>query len=174
MFNLDKNFSFLEVSDVLTTIDLIRSIITNPKQLYYARRLTEIALKTVPDYDFDKEMSAILKWVKNHFKYTRDIKGIETVKTIEKMYNEILVNKRFIGDCDDVSTLISGMLISIGYNVRLVIVSTLSNPRNNFNHIFVQGYNKKLNVWRNLDGTLLKKDFNAIIPYKKIKIFRIT
>jgi len=173
MFDINNPVSYLEFSNVLTTINTIKKIITNPKQLYYARKLAEIALRNVPDYVHDEELAGILDWVKKHFRYTRDIKGTELVKTVEKMYNEILTHKKFIGDCDDVSTLIAAMLISIGYPVRLVIISTSNNVKDTYNHIFVQGYNKTKKVWRNLDGTLFKKGFNAIVPYKKIKFFSV-
>lgn len=159
--------------NVYLTVKKIIDIINSPRELVYARELAEQVLINIPDRNSLRDISTITNYVRNTIRFTHDIKGIETVKTVERIYNEIRNTGKFIGDCDDATVLLGAMLKSIGYPIKIVIVSLRELKGDNFNHIYLRVLDKNKNVWYNVDGTMRGQPFNAIRPYKKIKFFEV-
>jgi hypothetical protein len=83
-------------------------------------------------YDFAGEVRAIFDWVLRNIRFTRDIRGKETVRTAR----ETLTVRA--GDCDCINAvLIPSLLQTIGHTVRLVTIS--AHPVSpNFSHIYAE------------------------------------
>jgi hypothetical protein len=87
----------------------------------------------IQQFDFAGEVKAIYEWVKRNIRFTKDIAGIETLRTAR----EILLVRA--GDCDDInSILLSSLLATIGHDVRLVTISSDPEAPRVFSHIYIE------------------------------------
>lgn len=77
--------------------------------------------------DYLAEAKRVHQWVRDSIRYTRDIAGVETLHTADRL----LIDRA--GDCDDKSVLIGALLHSIGHQTRLVAVGF--GPRG-FSHVY--------------------------------------
>lgn len=66
--------------------------------------------------DWPGEARKIQRFVRDHIRYVKDVRGVETVQTPD------ITLKIKAGDCDDKSTLVATMLESIGHPVRFVAI----------------------------------------------------
>lgn len=75
------------------------------------------------------------KFLRDHFIYVSE--EIETLLTPEYMMNGYEMTGRFIGDCDDISTLHAALLTTLDCKVRFVAIrSTYDDP--NFDHVYIE------------------------------------
>lgn len=97
-----------------------------------APRVRQKALDLVrylPQKDWTGQIHAVWDFVKNHIRYVRDIRGVETIHIAD----EIL--RQGQGDCDDKAILLASMLESIGHPTRFVAVGFQPGK---FKHVFVE------------------------------------
>lgn len=66
--------------------------------------------------DFIGEIKAVHQFVRDHIRYVKDIKGVETLQSPMKT---IEISQ---GDCDDKTMLVCALLESIGHQCRIVAV----------------------------------------------------
>lgn len=92
--------------------------------------------------DYAAEVQAIFNYVQNYIRYTRDIRGVETIQPAE------YVLSRGTGDCDDKAVLLASMLESIGHPTRFVALGFRGNK---FSHVLVES--KIGNKWVALETT---------------------
>lgn len=81
--------------------------------------------------DYLAEARSVHAWVRDAIRYTRDIAGVETLHTADR----ILTDRA--GDCDDKSILIGALLHSIGHPIRLVAVGF--GPRG-YSHVYPETF----------------------------------
>lgn len=79
--------------------------------------------------DYAAEAQALFNFVQNYIRYTRDIRGVETIQPAE------YVLSRATGDCDDKCVLLASMLESIGHPTRFV---ALGFKAGKFSHVLVE------------------------------------
>lgn len=99
------------------------------KDTYTVRRLAEQIVIGVKQKSYVEEARALQEYVRDHIRYTMDIRGTETLATPE------MTIQRGLGDCDDKALLISALLESVGHPTRFVAVGLSSN---NFCHVLVE------------------------------------
>lgn len=92
--------------------DLIRA---GKESLPVRLRAAEI-IKNLPPKKWAAEAAIIQRWVRDNIRYTKDINGVETLHTAEK------VLELGYGDCDDKTILAASMLESVGHPTRLKAV----------------------------------------------------
>lgn len=112
----------------------LRSIKVRSKALELTRGLLQ--------KDYKAEACACLEWVRDHVRYVRDIRGIETVHDPETLLHLMA------GDCDDKSILLASLLESIGHRTRFIAVSYTPGQ---FSHVWVQDYIR--GQWVDLEPT---------------------
>lgn len=141
------------------TVEIIKGIVQAYKKNLKIRMK---ALRIVKKYRMnDNKMKALFYWIKKNIKYVRDINGLETLHTPDKIL-EIGA-----GDCDDFVILAGSMLESIGYPVIFVVTSNRKDKK--FNHIFLYTTDGKKRY--TFDATL--KKFNMKRPdITREKIFK--
>ncbi len=76
------------------------------------------------------EVRALFEWVRNNIRYTRDIFGVETLHTAQRML------ELRAGDCDDMTILLGAMLKSTGYPVRLCLAGFERRFPHLYSHIY--------------------------------------
>lgn len=78
-----------------------------------ALKLTAGALQK----DYEEEARRLLKFTREDVRYVRDINGVETIHTAERIL------EMMAGDCDDKAVLLASMLESIGARCRFIAVA---------------------------------------------------
>lgn len=116
------------------------------KQYAKAPAIREQALsltRHLPEKSALSEIEALFVFVRDEVRYIKDVYGVETLSTPERLLKDMQ------GDCDDKSTLLGSLLLSIGYPVRFVAMS----PDNqNYTHVFPQV--KLGRKWLTLETTM--------------------
>lgn len=97
--------------------------------------------------DWVAEVDALFGFVQNHIRYTRDIRGVETVQPAEYVLD------RGTGDCDDKAILLASMLEAVGHPTRFVAVGFGGGK---FNHVYTE--------------TLLGRKWLALDPTEPVKM----
>jgi len=92
--------------------------------------------------DWMGEIRALTHFVRDRIRYVRDINGVETVHTAEKILEQGQ------GDCDDKSILLASLLEAIGHPTRFVAVGL---KPHRFSHVYVE--TKVGNKWLPLETT---------------------
>jgi len=82
--------------------------------------------------DYKCEAASLLKWVQSNVRWVRDVTGVETVATPERTL------EFGGGDCDDLSTLLAALGMSIGHTVRFKAIAADPNRKNSFSHVYCQ------------------------------------
>lgn len=83
----------------------------------------------LPQKDWFGEIKAIYQFVRDNIRYVRDINGVETIHTAEKILEQ------GAGDCDDKSILLASLLETIGHPTRFVAIGFAPGK---FRHVFVE------------------------------------
>lgn len=115
------------------------------------RRLAESIVVDCRERDERQEVDCIFKWVTGHYRFLRDPRGLEFLKSPEVVAAEIGRLGFFQGDCDDVSAFLAAILKSVGFPVRIVIIVPVG--KDSFKHVYVEAWLTKDKVWVPLDGT---------------------
>lgn len=127
---------------VKKTLDVMADLVNQSKKTPHIREFARSYVQDLSQKDIYGEVKRLFLFVRDNIRYIKDIRGIETLHTPEK----ILEQKA--GDCDDKSVLIAALLESIGYECRFVAVAFKSN---NFTHVFTQV--KLRGKWISLETT---------------------
>lgn len=92
--------------------------------------------------DWVGQIKTLHSFVQNNIRYTRDIHGVETLHTAQKILEQGQ------GDCDDKSILLAALLGSIGHPTRFRAVGFHPGK---LSHVFVE--TKIGNKWQPLETT---------------------
>ncbi len=177
--SINGKIYYINSSDITdTTVRTLIKIVNDQKRNVVVRELVENLVASVPEKNYRGEIERIFNYVKNHMRYTRDINGVEFVRTPLKHIELIRSVRGFsFGDCDDHSVLLATLLESGGYKARFAIIQSPDNPRNTFNHIYVEvlippqrGVSPH---WLSLDATVKNRPFGWSPEYKARKIYNI-
>lgn len=80
-----------------------------------------VALKLVAGLaqkDYLGEARRVHKFVRDHMRYVKDIRGVETLHTVDRLLTQMQ------GDCDDKTVLFCALAESIGHPTKLVAIGT--------------------------------------------------
>ena len=144
-----------------------------PNQLVRRRAEQLIREGGVKERDERGEIVALAKFVRDHFHYVHDPRGLEYTKSPEVIDKEISAYNEFIGDCDDASGYLAALLRAIGYRVRLAIIANPQNPKQNFTHIFNQVFLSRENKWVTLDMTAKGKPLGWTAPNSRMQTYDV-
>ena len=94
------------------------------------RRFAEDLIRNTESKNALAEARAIFLFVRDNIRYTQDVRDTETLKTPDAtLYSGM-------GDCDDMSLLVSTLLESVGYTTRFVAVGTIDAAA--FDHVYCE------------------------------------
>lgn len=114
---------------IKVTLRLMRQLTRQGKKSPAVRQLAVELTRNLPQKDWLGEVQAIHKFVRDNIRYVKDIRGVETLHTVER----ILTNGS--GDCDDKSILAASLLESINHPTRFVAIGF---KPGNFSHVYVE------------------------------------
>jgi len=106
------------------TVDAMLKLADGPRgaQSLRLRQLVESIIRDIDPRDKLSQLAAIYHWYEAHHTYTYDPIPTELVRDPVRVLEDIEENGRFLGDCDDAATFITGASRSIGiraYPVRV-------------------------------------------------------
>lgn len=130
------------------------------------RLLAESIIGQTPERNEHAEVGAVFKWTLNHFRYASDPVDIELLKTPLRMYSEVQERGYFVGDCDDVVSFLSALLLSIGYVCQLVVIVPENSPSNEYQHIFLRVWFRRTSEWVTLEACARHKPMGWEAPHK--------
>jgi hypothetical protein len=117
------------------------------------------------------EVWSLFEFVRRKVRYTRDPYRREFIKTPEVHLRQIFETGMGFGDCDDFTVLLGALLRSIGYAVRIVVIRSPWNKKDEFNHVFLEVHLK--NAWRALDATAKDKPMFYRPAAIKTRVFEV-
>ena len=114
---------------VKVTLHKMRQLVRTYKKTLPIRNLAVSLVSQLRQKDWPGEIRALHAFVRDRIRYVRDIQGVETLHTPEKIlsYGQ--------GDCDDKSILLATLLASIGHPTRFVAVGFRPGI---YQHVFVE------------------------------------
>lgn len=83
----------------------------------------------LPQKDYHAEVVTLHQFVRDHIRYVRDIRGVETLQSPERT----LQLKQ--GDCDDKATLLAAMLEALGHRARFHAVGF---QPDHYSHVYTE------------------------------------
>lgn len=128
------------------------------------RELAFSLVRNVPERDYAGEIAAIFHWVRDNIRYTHDPWKLDVFEDAEWTL------KTRAADCDGTSILLASLLESIGYPVRMKVVS-YDGVR--YTHIYplVGDRPEKPTRWIALDATIPWARPGYERPYVKARVF---
>lgn len=127
---------------VRRTLELMATIARSGSVNPTVFEITRKVIAKVPEKDWRGEAAAILHFVQNAIRYTKDIDGVETLQTPA----QTLRIKQ--GDCDDKSILAAAMLLTVGHPV---LFKAVGKSPGTFCHVYPE--TKIGNKWVALETT---------------------
>lgn len=114
------------------TIAAMRGLIDEGKKdpLVYELAREILAKACVRAFDWEGEARAIYQAVLRNVRFTRDIRGKETLHAPRE-----IIRLR-MGDCDDFTVLLCSLLESVGHRTRIVTVASDASEPDVFTHVF--------------------------------------
>lgn len=113
----------------LQTLKIMRQLTRQGKKSLAVRQLALSIVRRNNGKDWVGEVRNVQRWVKRNIRYVKDIRGVETVHTPEKM---IEIRQ---GDCDDQAILVASLLESIGHPTRFAAVGFMPGS---FSHVYAE------------------------------------
>lgn len=111
------------------TLMHMRNFVRQYKKNLPLRELTLSIVGNLPGKAWAREAVALQRWIQQNIRYVKDIRGVETVHSPQKL----LILRQ--GDCDDQAVLLAAMLESIGHPTRFVAVGFSPFA---FSHVFTE------------------------------------
>lgn len=99
-----------------TTLKLMSGLVKAGKTALPIRQLALSLVHRNGQKDWYGEVRDLHQFVRDHIRYVKDIRGVETLQTPEKTLE---IGQ---GDCDDKSTLLAALLESIGHPTKFIAV----------------------------------------------------
>jgi len=144
---IPASYALTQIGDgeagVFYTLRVMREMVNRCK---LDPRIRQAALNVAfltPAHDELSEVEAIFCFVRDHIRYTKDVYGVETLASPDKTL------AMRVGDCDDMATLLAGLLESVGYPTRFVIEGYDEGQR--WEHVYIEVCLG--NTWVPLDPT---------------------
>ncbi len=116
----------------IKTVSIIRDIIKNSVKNPRWRDIAIKLIRHVPQRNYKAESMILFRFVRDRVRFTKDTHGLETVQT-----PYVTLFKLRAGDCDDFVTALGTLLVSIGHQIRLVVIGSKSKR---YDHIYLQDY----------------------------------
>lgn len=130
------------------TVDLMAHLVREGSRDFYVRQAAiDILLHAkVPAKAYLEEINTLFRWVQRNIRYTKDPYRLELLTSARRIL------QLGIGDCDDMTVLLSSMLESIGHPVRLVVAGYRPDYPRLFSHVYLEVFYK--GRWIVLDATM--------------------
>lgn len=124
------------------TLEIMRRLVLSGKKSPMVRQAAVALTQGLVQKDTYQEIIHLHAFVRDRIRYVRDIRGVETLHTAER----VLLNKQ--GDCDDKSILLASLLESLGHSTRFVAIGFRPNQ---YSHVYPEVFDR--GEWLTLETT---------------------
>jgi transglutaminase-like putative cysteine protease len=138
----------------LDTMRYMKQFALHGEESPEVRVLAESIVGELMGRDYVSEYVAVLNWVRQNIRYTRDPRTIEQVRTPQ------VTIARKQGDCDDMATLIAALVAQLGGSVRFVAASF--GPQRALAHVWAEALDPTTRRWVVLDPVPGKRVNNML------------
>lgn len=114
---------------VAATLAIMRRLTRSGKKTPLIRELALRIVNPIPPKDWRGEITAIRDYVRSNIRYTRDIRGVETLQS------PVQTLRLRAGDCDDMAILTASLLESIHHPTKFTAIGFAPNQ---FCHVYPQ------------------------------------
>jgi len=121
------------VAGVKKTLSIMALIVQKYREVVPIRDIANAVTVGLNNKDYFAEWDALVNWIKNNIRYTRD------VRTVETLHTPLELLRRGAGDCDDQAILLATLAESIGLRTRFVAIGP---TKNNYCHVFAEAFIK--------------------------------
>lgn len=112
------------------TLGMMSALVQRFKSSMAVRSAALTAVRGLPPKDIESEVGRVFYFVRDHIRYVRDVRNVETLQTPDATL------ELEQGDCDDKSSLLASMLEAIGHPTRFVAVG-YTRP-GAYQHVYVE------------------------------------
>lgn len=136
------------------TVGVLVDAALDSQRTYAVRQLAEAFCSGLDSKDYASEYLAIYYGVLQTTRYMRDPRTVELVRSPKMIAESILRGERPNLDCDDLSTLIAALTLSVGGASRLVTVAFQNmffNGERQYSHVFAQAQVPQTGAWVIID-----------------------
>ena len=148
------------------------------------RPLAEDIVGHLQSKDYLSEILAIYYWVCTHTRYANDPRTIELVRgpvavlaRLERNVAQLRSGKSLPSlDCDDLSTLLAALFLSLGREVRIVTVAfrnAFYNGQRQYQHVYIQVREPRSLQWIVLDPVAADMTGDMLRKVKAVKIWAV-
>ena len=116
------------------------------------RARAESLVAACPERDEICEVKQVYAFVLAHYRYLKDPRPFELLKSPEIVDAEISKFGAFQGDCDDVTCYLAALLTAIGFAVNIVVIS-VRGMGDEYRHVFPRVYVPAISKWVALEAT---------------------
>lgn len=110
------------------TVRVMERLSVNGSRNPGIRLTAENIARPLPQRDFALETRAVEQWVRDRLRFTRDGLKVETLKTPQRILQEIAKYGRFVGDCDDASIIVATLLLCLGHQPAFQVLGRGDTP----------------------------------------------
>lgn len=172
------------------TVDKIKQLALQVQRDYDLRLLAEDIIGRLSPKDFLSEILAIYCWVVNHVRYANDPRTVELVRSAREVLPRIRATVRGLRqihehpstrwrpslDCDDITTLLASLFLSIGREVRIVTVAfrdAFYAGQRQYQHVYLQVREPRTLQWIVLDPVAAESTAEMLRRVKAVKFWSV-
>lgn len=170
------------------TVAQIKRLALEAQGHYPLRLLAEDIIGRLQPKDFLSEILAIYWWVIGHVRYANDPRTVELVRSpgeiLERVKRAVAQLRQVFADpslrwrpsldCDDLTTLLAGLFLSIGREVRVVTVAfrdAFFAGKRQYQHVYLQVREPRTMQWIVLDPVAAEQTSQMLRRIKAVKIW---
>lgn len=136
------------------TVAFIRRMALESQDHFSVRLLAEEIVNHLGSKDYLSEILGVYNFVLSNTRYANDPRTVELVRAPWLIVKEMAAGKTPSIDCDDLVALIAALLLSLGREVRIVVLAfrhAFHQRERQYSHVVLQVREPKTGVWITLD-----------------------
>lgn len=158
------------------TVSVVVRAALESQNHFVVRQVAEQVCRDLRSKDTLSDLLALLHFVTASCRYMKDPRTIELVKAPYIVCEQLTRDERPALDCDDYTSLLAALGLSVGAQMRVVTVAFSNqyyNGERQYSHVFAQGFEPKAKMWVTLDPVAGEKTSQMLRRSVAAKIYPV-